>query len=42
MYVDEKTRASIDATLKACDDADKGHLIHYKDMDDFKARLYAL
>lgn len=40
--IKEKNEKGIDATLKACDDADKGHLVHYKDMDDFKARMHAL
>ena len=31
-----------EATLKACKDADNGKLIEYKDIDDFKKKMYAL
>lgn len=40
--IKEKDETGVKATLKACDDADKGHLVHYKDMDDFKACMHAL
>ena len=36
-YLKHVTAKEQEATLK-----NKGHLIHYKDMDDFKARMYAL
>jgi hypothetical protein len=38
----EKEVSGIADTMKASEEADKGDLIYYKDMDDFKKRMYAL